>query len=78
MIMDKAYLNLAITLQECGLLALAAGKNVLYMEKLVKRDNSIVEYANKLQRMDRELPDLLQRAEYLKKILGEFNGIAME
>lgn len=76
--MDKAYLNLAITLQECGLLALAAGKNALYMEKLLSRDHTIVEYANKLERMDRELPHLLQRAEYLKKILGEFNGIAME
>lgn len=75
--MDKAYFHLAIKLNECSTLALAAGKNALYMETMLGRDHSIVEYANKLHRMDQELPHLLQRAEDLKKILREFNGIAM-
>lgn len=76
--MDKDYFNLAIKLNECSMIALAAGKNVLYMETMIRRDPSIVEYVNKLYQMDQELPHLLQRAEELRRILEEFNRIAMQ
>lgn len=75
--MDRAYFKLAITLNECCNLALAAGKNAHYMDAMLSGDPSIVEYANKLHLMDQELNYLLQRAEELRRILQEFTAIAM-
>lgn len=83
MTMDKNYFNLAIKLNECTMIALAAGKNVLYFETMFGRDPSILEdptlaeFVNKLHRMNQELPHLLQRAEELRRILEEYNRIAM-
>ena len=75
--MNKDYLNIAIGLNECSTIMLAAAKNALYMDKVLQADPTQAEYGGKLQRMSQELPYLLKRVEDLKKTLREFNGIAM-
>lgn len=75
--MDKDYLQLILTLNECEKVVIQAAKNVSHMKNSLKRDNTITEYRDKLQRMRQELPYLITRANVLQQTLEQFNRIAM-
>lgn len=70
--MNKDYLQLILTLNECDKIAIQAYKNASHMEK-----NLNPEYKDKLQRMGHELPHLIRRVNDLRQVLEEFNRIAM-
>lgn len=75
--MDKDYLQLILSLNECAQIAAQAAKNALYMEQTFGGDDTIQAYKDKLQRMAHELPYLNTFATKLRLVLEEFNRIAM-
>lgn len=76
--MNKPYYQLLLSLNECIWIALHAAKNYDYMVNLFKVDNSLTDYYDKTRKMAEELPNLLRRADDLRKELERFNRIAMQ
>lgn len=76
--MNKMFFDLAIALNECSTLALAAAKNVNYMQQIISNDITSEDYISKVARMERELEPMYKRVADLKKLLREYNQIAMQ
>lgn len=77
MTMERIYFDILHSLAGCHYITIAAEQNLSYMRRMIKCDPTLVDYANKVKRMEAEAQKVFERCEELRKYLQEYNNIAM-